>query len=237
MAITHGKVTRVYLNGFDMTGILNKAVGDFKQDIFPTPVFGMDSRPKIYGNEDGEVKLEGWLDNALDTATVLDDAMQAAAGSVVCYLPDGPDFGASAHCAMGHAAEYVESSDDAPNKVSASFESTTGLELTKVLVPLGAITTTTDGTTHDGAAASANGGVGFLQITDYTGLTSVTVKIQHSTDDSIWADLATFTAVTAANASERIEVAAGTTVHRYTRAVVTCAGAGSANVFAAFGRK
>lgn len=237
MAITHGKSTKVYLNGYNLTGILNKASGDFKQDVFPTPVFGLDSRPKIYGNEDGEVKLEGWLDNAVATATVLPDAMQAAGGSHVAYMPDGGAFGASAHCAYGHAAEYGEPTDDAPNKITATIESTTGLELAKVLVPFEDMTVSENGASHDNGAATANGGAAFLQVFDYDGITSVDVKIQHSTNDSIWADLATFTQVTADRACERLLVAAGTTVHRYTRAVVTIAGVGSVEVFAAFGRK
>jgi hypothetical protein len=50
----------------------------------------------------------------------------------------------------------------------------------------------------------------------------MTAKIQHSADNSSWADLGTFTAVTAANAYQRIS---GTgTVNRYLRAQYTITG-------------
>jgi hypothetical protein len=52
---------------------------------------------------------------------------------------------------------------------------------------------------------------------------SVVWKIQHSTDNSTWADLVTFAASTAVG-FERVEVAAGTTVNRYLRAIRTFGG-------------
>lgn len=64
----------------------------------------------------------------------------------------------------------------------------------------------------------------FLHVTAFTG-TSITVKIQDSADNSAFTDLAgaTFTAVTAAGAAQRIGTAYGSTatVRRYVRIVST----------------
>jgi hypothetical protein len=61
------------------------------------------------------------------------------------------------------------------------------------------------------------------------GWTDLTVKVQHSADDSTYADLVTFTAITVAPAKERKTVAAGTTVNRYLAASWAFTGAGAAH--------
>lgn len=85
-------------------------------------------------------------------------------------------------------------------------------------------TAATNGASYDGAAATAFGLQAYLHLFAFTG-TSVTVKIQHSSDDGAgdpYADIAgaTFTAATALGA-ERIATAAGLTIKRYTRVVTT----------------
>ena len=89
-----------------------------------------------------------------------------------------------------------------------------------------AVTTTTTGTAVDGTAASSNGGIAHLHVTAASGTTpTCDVTIEHSVNGSTsWATLATFTQVTTAVASQRVTVAAGTSVRRYLRAVVTLGG-------------
>jgi hypothetical protein len=65
---------------------------------------------------------------------------------------------------------------------------------------------------------TAWGAQGYLQVTGFTG-TSVTVTVQHSADNSTWADLIAFTAVTAAPAAQRVAVSNTTTVDRYLRVI------------------
>jgi hypothetical protein len=83
------------------------------------------------------------------------------------------------------------------------------------------------GTAIDNGTSSANGGAGYLQVTALTlgGFTNIIHKIRHSTDNSVYVDLITFTAVTAAPAAERKTVAG--TINRYTRAEYDFTGAGS----------
>lgn len=79
----------------------------------------------------------------------------------------------------------------------------------------------------DNGASSANGASGYLEVSALTlgGYDDALLKIQHSTDDAVWADLITFAVVTAAPAAERATVAG--TVNRYTRATLAYDGAGS----------
>jgi hypothetical protein len=66
-----------------------------------------------------------------------------------------------------------------------------------------------DASTHAGTGGSfvrtnsANGAAGYLMVKSMAGITSVTVKIRDSADNTTYADLITFTAATAAPAKER----------------------------------
>jgi hypothetical protein len=100
-----------------------------------------------------------------------------------------------------------------------------------------AITSTGNGTARDGAAATSNGGIGHLHVTAFSGLTNNIVTIEHSVDGATaWATLVTFTTTTGLT-SERVVVAAGTTVRRYLRVVDTVTGTGSTTRVVTFARR
>jgi len=63
---------------------------------------------------------------------------------------------------------------------------------------------------------TAWGAQSYLQLTQFTG-TSVTVTVQHAPDGSTWTTLLTYTAATAAPATQRVTVSNTTTVQRYLR--------------------
>ncbi|MEU2730116.1 hypothetical protein ABZ650_20605 [Streptomyces griseoviridis] len=80
----------------------------------------------------------------------------------------------------------------------------------------------TNGGGVDTTAAASFGGQAYLQVLGFTG-TDATVKIQDSADNAVFADVAgfSFTAVTAAPASERIALANTATLRRYLRVATT----------------
>lgn len=86
----------------------------------------------------------------------------------------------------------------------------------------------------DNAASTANGGVGYQQVTAFSGFTGFIGKIRDSPDDITYSDLITFTDVTAAPAAERATVAG--TVDRYLAFDGDVTGAGSITVFCGFSR-
>jgi len=83
-------------------------------------------------------------------------------------------------------------------------------------------------------ASTVNGGAGIQAVSAYATFTGVVGKIQHSPDDSTWADLITFTNVTTAPGAER-KTATGT-VDRYTRYTRDVTGSGSFTPVVAFAR-
>jgi hypothetical protein len=93
----------------------------------------------------------------------------------------------------------------------------------------------TDTNSDEWAASSANGGAGYLSVSALTlgGYTSVTVVIRHSTDDITFADLITFTAVTAAPTAERKTVTGTINKYTLTRHTFNGAGTGQSITFAA----
>lgn len=93
-------------------------------------------------------------------------------------------------------------------------------------------TAATFGASLDNGAATAFGAQAYLQVTGFTG-TDVTVKVQHSADGALWADLIVFTQVTAAPASQRLATATNAvTVSRYLRAATITAGGFTSATFA-----
>lgn len=83
-------------------------------------------------------------------------------------------------------------------------------------------------------ANSSNGGRGYLQVTELTGLDGVIHKIRHSPDDITYTDLITFSNVVAAPAKERIAVAGVVDRHLCVDGNVT--GVGTVTPFVGFAR-
>lgn len=103
-----------------------------------------------------------------------------------------------------------------------------------ILTTHSAKTSSSNGTSVDQTAGTTAGGAGYLQVSAYSGLTNIIVKIQHSTNNSVWTDLITFTTVTSAPTAERVDVSG--TVNRYVRALWTVSGTGSCTFMAGFAR-
>jgi hypothetical protein len=101
----------------------------------------------------------------------------------------------------------------------------TYLSPTTFSVPVNVTTGGTGGTFT--RASSPSGGAGYLQVGALVlgGYTNLVVKIRHSTNNSSFTDLITFTAVTASYTAQRIAVAG--TVNRYLATSHAWTGAGS----------
>jgi hypothetical protein len=83
-------------------------------------------------------------------------------------------------------------------------------------------TTATNGASIDTLASASFGGQAYLQVTAFTG-TNATMTIQDSADNSAFSAVTSFafTAVTAAPASERLQLGATATLRRYLRVATT----------------
>ena len=192
----------------------------------------------------GQDESSGSLDMLLDTigtaglqyATLT--AQKATGPYPLTLCPDGFTTGQLAVMVNAHLGNFTGVAPAAAVVTcSAAFQSTGNFDVGVVLEDFTAVTIDGNGTARDGAAASANGGVAHLHVSAFSGLTNNIVTIEHSVDGATsWATLVTFATYTGAT-SERVEVAAGTSVRRYLRVVDNVTGAGSTTRFVSFARR
>lgn len=234
MPFVHGKDTRVLVNELAASSKLRAVTINNSRALGEVPCFGDEGEKFIPGLRSGTLTLEGpFEDNTLYTE------FQAANGTdnglLVSAAPSGFAVGRPVATAIGDLSSHeITSPVSDPVGWTVEAQADDLVDFGVSLHDLTAETATGNGTSVDNAASSANGGIGVLHVTAYSGLTSVVFKIQHSTDNSVWVDLITFTTVTAVT-SERIAVSG--TVNRYTRLIWTATGSGSVTFAGAFARR
>lgn len=238
MGVSHGKDTKVYANGFDLSAYFNEAGHEGVCDVAESATFGDSAKEILAGLKSGKLSLAGVYDGAVAAVDeFLASVLGAAAESVWTYLPQGDANGNVAYGVKGVETAYsAKGSITDLVRVNAEANSNVGEERLIVHHALTTEVATGNGVAQDGGAATTNGGVGYLHVPDITGITNLAVVIQDSADGaSGWATILSFTGVTADNAKERMAIAG--TVRRWTRTTWTFTGAGSAQFFVGFGRK
>ena len=238
----HGKNVNVFLDQYDFSTYFNDVTASTSVDTAETSAFGTSAKTYVVGHRDGTVSLSGMFESTESTGT--DQYFATALGSAtkikLIVAPEGNSNGAGAIMLVADDTSYEVSSAIADIvQASAEFQSTDAVEHGKILSSGSAVTATGNGTGVDNTLATTNGGAGFLSVPVNTRNGNITVKIQHSADNSTFADLVTFTVVSSTTkTSQRVEVASGTTVNRYLRVNYTVAGStGSATPVVAFTRR
>jgi hypothetical protein len=238
----HGKNVNVFLDQYDFSTYFNDVTASTSVDTAETSAFGTSAKTYVVGHRDGTVSLSGMFESTESVGT--DQYFATALGSAtkikLIVAPEGNSNGAGAIMLVADDTSYEVSSAIADIvQASAEFQSTDAVEHGKILSSGSTVSATGNGTGVDNGASTANGGAGFLSVPVNTRNGNITVKIQHSADNSTFADLVTFTVVSSTTkTSERVEVASGTTVNRYLRVNYTVAGStGSATPVVAFTRR
>ena len=226
MSAIHGRSTSVLVNQFDLSNQLKTFSAKNAAPELECTAFQDTARQYISNFREGSLSLEGFFHQdpvALNgTDDVFQDLKDDSSPAVVTVSPEGATIGK--RTLLCNAVEIkIDVSSPADNYISAMADFRGEVDQGVVLsAALAAVTTTGNGTAHDNAVSSANGGVAHLHITAASGTTPTnTTKIQHSTDSSTWVDLLTFTAKTGVG-SERKTVTG--TVNRYVREVHTLGG-------------
>ncbi len=231
-----GKDTQFYIDEFDLSSYVTSAETSFTNEPVESSAYGAASKAFLTGLQTSTLTLNGlW---AADTDGI-DEELQPLLGSTTPPLIT-VKLGTSAiggRCLLMQADEtaYAVSVPVADiTSVTADFiantKATTDLTLAAQSgVQLSVGTSIAHGSlgalaSVDNAASSANGGFGILHVPTNTENGTTTIKIQHSANDSSWADLITFTNVSASGKTSELKAVSGT-VNRYLR--VTASGAGS----------
>ena len=235
----HGKNVNVFINQYDFSTYFNDMSATSTVETSEVSAFGSSAKEYIVGLQDGTVSLSGMFDGTTTgTDTVFSSVLGSSTKQNVIVAPSGHSNGATAIVLEADDTSYEVSGAVADVvQTSAEFQSSDGVEHGKILSSGSAITATGSGTSVDNAAASTNGGVGFVSVPTNTRNGNITVKVQQSADNSTFTDLITFTVVSSTTKTfERVEVTG--TVARYLRVNYTVAGStGSATPVVAFARR
>lgn len=236
MSRAHTKNSRVLVNSAHLSGDIRGWRLEHRRSYGEVTNLLNDGDTWIPGLLAGAVGLTGNFNSGAGNITaVLDTAAAADAGLLTTIAPEGLTVATLALMSEGNvSARSVDS--QVKDAVSMNVEGTPndGVDIGVLLHGLTAETADGNGTGIDNAASSAGGGVGNVHVTAYSGLTSIVIKVQHSTDNSAWADLITFTTVTGTT-WQRSTVTG--TVNRYVRAFWDVTGSGSCTFLLAFARR
>jgi len=231
MAYKHGRNTDVLLGSYDISAYLNEATPSMSIDTAETSAFGSSSKTYIVGQNDGTVSLSGMFDgdaNAVNAVfeSIIDNDLTPA--FTIAY--DG-GVAVGSGCSIG-TAKQTSYEVTAPVgdvvSVSGEFQVTGGIRQGVLLNDGTALSATTNGTSVDGVAATTIGATANLHVIANTRSTVSTIKVQHSTDNSTWVDLITFTNIPATTITNESLTAGVLSIRRYLRMQVTLtAGTGS----------
>ena len=189
---------------------------------------------RYVGVRRSEFELDGFYDDAtggiheaLSTASL---STTPAGGRVLCYGVEGTATGADF---IGYAGalqiDYERMAvRDELEKVKATFRGSGVVSQGRIVRMLASATASgaSTGTPLDNGASNTSGGVGFLQVVDFSGWGAggaVTVSLVHSADDITYSNLVTFASATAEHRADR-QVITGA-IQRYAAVNWTASGA------------
>jgi hypothetical protein len=240
MGFSHGSKAALYIAGSDVSSAFTSATVTRSRDTAETSGLGSTAKSYISGLNDATVAAEGLYEA---NSTLADDVLATILGSAsksafILAIDGGAAVGDPALAGKIDTSSYeISSPVDGVTSTALDFQTSDGIPSGKILKPKAAVTATANGTAVDNAASTSNGIVAVLQVFAISGTTpSITVSIEHSADNSTYAALGTFTAVTSGTSAQVITTAG--TVNRYVRAVFTVSGTTpSATIAVAAGRK
>lgn len=238
MPFASAQVSRLYVGLLQFSGYTKGYNLAYQSEMLDVTVLTSTSKEFIPGRESATFNVDMLLDNAATASSQFGILYTAkSTPQVVTLAPSGTARGAETWQVQSNELNF-NTSAAVGDVVSATvaFQSDGLVDPGVVIDPETAITVDTNGTSVDNTAATSNGGVAHLHVTAYSGLTSNSIILEHSTNNSVWTTLATFTLVTGTG-SERLVVAPGTTVNRYLRIRDDVTGTGSCTRFVSFARR
>jgi len=226
MAFVNSNQTRLIYGTNPLAAYLKSVGPSFTADMLDVTTLADTSKAFIAGETDYALNVDGLFDSTTTAGDVwanITAAIAASSTTPVSVAPEGFAVGNSVWVLPVKAGTYEVAGTVADLVTfTMAMQPADKPAVGRSLSDLTAYSTTTNGTSVDNGAASSNGAVINLHVTAASGTTpTLAVTVQHSTNNSTWSTIATFTTATAAT-SETVTVAG--TVNRYTRAVFTVAG-------------
>jgi hypothetical protein len=227
MAFKNAQSSRVLLGALNYSGYATKVSFGLTQDALEVTTIIDTAKKYIVGATQASYSIAVNLDTDTTAGGLWSNAttFKTTQPSPLSYAPSGLTTGSEVWL-VGALESTFSSQSTNDGLVTASLAGIADGSYDPGLVveDLTSISATGNGTARDQTTATTNGGVAHLHLTAFSGVTSTLVTIEHSVDGATaWATLVTFAAATGLT-SERVVVAAGTTVRRYLRVVDTLTG-------------
>lgn len=239
----HGKGAKVLVDQYDLSEYFNSVDVASTVDTAETTGFGSSSKSYIVGLRDQTLSLSGmYSQDVSGSDEVLSAALGAATTPIVTVAFSAGTIGNRAVLGRAHETNYATSNPVADvASITADFTASTDAVTNQTLgldsgVMLTAGTSIAFGSlgnlaSVDNTASSTAGGMATLHVTaNSIAGGATTIKVQHSTDNSTWADLITFSAVSASTTTNQLSAVAGT-VNRYLRVTASTAGSSGSITF------
>jgi hypothetical protein len=238
MTFKHGTSARFYYHTLNYSDFIEEADPSFERQLAEYAALTSTWKGNVAGTRSFSISLGGLFDS---TVGDIDDISWTALGDSTArpfaYLPSGDTLGSIAYCGNKLASSAQVIAADDVIKMPVAAIATNACWRCEILHPLGEETTTSQDTSRDGSAASNYGAVAYLICTAYSGLTDITVSLEHSDDDISYSTLVSFTALTDVGSESKTVAAGAGSVKRYVRAAWTVTGTGTATFFVAWYRK
>lgn len=240
MAFVPSFKSRVLARSYSFSCVVNQVGVDAQTDMLEVTALCDTAKQFIVGPNTSTVSMSGYLD--VDAAAdaqfdQLNDWKSATAPEPFTYAPSGTTLGSETWQVGVYETQFAITSAQAEAVgFSMTGQADGATDIGVSIADLAAITVDTSGSSVDNGASTANGGVAHLHVTAFSGLTSDVIIVEHSTNNSVWATLGTFTTVTGLT-SQRLVIAPGTTVNRYLRVGDDVTGTGSITRQVSFARR
>lgn len=237
----HGKDSVLLSDQYNLAAYFKTFGPKHAKKAEESTVFGLTDRTFVPGMQSGSISGGGLYKgaaSAADADTVLRAALGDSTNGQIMTLGIG-GFAIGKRCRLWQqriGSYDLNKNHDGLVAVSFESEANDGLDAGVSLHDHAtAETSSTNSASVDQAASSTKGAIGHLHVIgSATG--TADILIEHSSDNSSWSTLITFTQVSAAG-SQRIEVASGVTINRYVRAKSTLATTPSFYYAVAFARR
>lgn len=239
MAFSAGFRSRVLIGDFHFSPVLTDFDVPWSTDMLDTTVLTSTAKEFIPGLDTSTFTGSGWLDTDGTANAHFDqvgDWKSATTPEPLTYAPRGLTLGQEV--VMVNALEsQVSFGSQVGSVVSWSLTGQTdgATDYGVSIKDLAAITSTGNGTGVDLTTVSTtSGAVAHLHVTAFTGFSSVTIVVADSADNSTFATIGSFTAVTGLT-SQRLAITG--TIRRYVRYAATVTGSGSITFAVSFARR
>jgi hypothetical protein len=212
-----------YMNGVHLGCALQSFDATAETEALDATTLCQSARTYATGLKTGSVSASGLWDADTVNEDKIHDVFQLAytnaTDNVVTATLSSLAFNADAVMFNATQTSYnVEVANGQLIIASADFQTKSGVNFGKVIFSADVDDDTVNGTSLDGGASSTNGALFQVHVSNPEEETGE-VKLQHSTDDSTWVDVATLTLAGDKYEALSYEVPKGTTLNRYVRAV------------------